>query len=95
MHINEYKLIQKETDEQNISIVDYAKKHGIKLGTLYRGLQNAKKYGEPIMISKFESEEVKPKKKITASIDFESKIVSLGFSDTEQLVSLVRVLENV
>ena len=25
MHINEYKLIQKEIDEQNISIVDYAK----------------------------------------------------------------------
>ncbi len=47
------------------------------------------------MIFKFESEEVKPKKKITASIDFESKIVSLSFSDTEQLVSLIRVLENV
>ena len=47
------------------------------------------------MISKFESEEVKPKKKITASIDFENKIVSLSYSDTEQLVSLVRVLENV
>lgn len=47
------------------------------------------------MISKFESEEVKLKKKSTASIDFESKIVSLSFSDTEQLVSLVRVLENV
>ena len=45
MHINEYKLIQKEIDEQNISIIDYAKMHGIKLGTLYRGLQNAKKYG--------------------------------------------------
>ena len=47
------------------------------------------------MISKFESEEAKPKKKITASIDFENKIVSLSYSDTEQLVSLVRVLENV
>ena len=42
MHIDEYKLIQKEIDEQNISIIDYAKKHGIKLGTLYRGLENAK-----------------------------------------------------
>ena len=52
MHINEYKLIQKEIDEQNISIVDYAKKHGIKLGTLYRGLQNVKKYGEPIRVRK-------------------------------------------
>lgn len=38
MHINEYKLIQKEIDEQNISIVDYAKEHGIKLVTLYSGL---------------------------------------------------------
>ena len=95
MHIDEYKLIQKEIDEQNISIIDYAKKHGIKLGTLYRGLQNAKKYGEPIMISKLESEEVKPQKKITASIDFENKIVSLSYSDTEQLVSLVRVIENI
>lgn len=47
------------------------------------------------MISKFESEEVKPKKKIITSIDFESKIVSLSFFDTEQLVSLVSVLENV
>lgn len=35
MHINEYKLIQKEIDGQSISIVDYAKKHGIKLVTLY------------------------------------------------------------
>ena len=26
MHIDEYKLIQKEIDEQNISIIDYAKK---------------------------------------------------------------------
>lgn len=47
------------------------------------------------MISKFESEEVKLQKKITASIDLENKIVSLSYSDTEQLVSLVRVLENV
>ena len=38
------------------------------------------------MISKFESEEVEPKKKITTSIDFENKIVSLSYSDTEQLV---------
>ena len=45
------------------------------------------------MISKFESEEVKPKKKITASIDFESKIVSLSFSDTVQIVSLVVCLK--
>lgn len=95
MHIDVYKLIQKEIDEQNISIIDYAKKHGVKLGTHYRGLQNAKKFGEPIMISKFENEEVKPQKKITASIDFENKIVSLSYSDTEQIVSLVRVLENV
>ena len=29
MHIDEYKLIQKEIDEQNISIIDYAKRHGI------------------------------------------------------------------
>ena len=42
MHINEYKLIQKEIDGENINIVDYAKKHGIKLGTLYRGLQMSK-----------------------------------------------------
>ena len=95
MHINEYKLIQKEIDEQNISIIDYAKMHGIKLGTLYRGLQNAKKYGEPITFSKFESEKVKSQKKITASIDFENKIVSLSYSDAEQLVSLVKVLVNV
>lgn len=26
MHKDEYKLIQKEIDEQNISIIDYAKK---------------------------------------------------------------------
>ena len=26
MHIDEYKLIQKEIDGQNISIIDYAKK---------------------------------------------------------------------
>ena len=34
MHIDEYKLIQKEIDEQNISIIDYAKKHGIILRVL-------------------------------------------------------------
>ena len=35
MHINEYKLIQKEIDEQNFSIVEYAKKHGIKLAQTF------------------------------------------------------------
>lgn len=69
--------------------------HGIKLGTLYRVLQNAKKYGEPITISKFGSEEIKLKKQIAALPNFENKIVLLSNSDTEQLVSLVMVLENV
>ena len=89
---DEYSKIKKEIEERDITIAKYAEEHGLKPNRLYAAFKRISADISIIKVKPIESE-------FTSKKEFKANIgriqCSFPYEDNEELISLLKAIQNV